>query len=284
VNHSRLVRLAFPVLFVCVGVQAQWLNYHDPSAPKNKDGTINLKAPTPKAPGGKPDLSGVWQHEASTLDEYKRIFGAAYEKESQSALIGMELEVVHKYAYNIFLDRPGPPPLTPAAEAFMKKRAAERNVANVCHGEYGWPILGLLAEPFKIIQTPKVTLILYEIDSTRRQVFTDGRDFPKTFEFPAFLGYSIGRWEGDTFVVESRGFNDRTPLDVLGHPRSENMHITERYHRPDYGHLNIDYTFDDPTFYKEKFTVRINYNLDTENDLFEMFCNENEKDRAHMVK
>ncbi len=166
----------------------------------------------------------------------------------------------------------------------MKKRAAERDVSNVCHGEYGWPVAGLLTEPFKIVQTPKLTLILYEIDSLRRQIFTDGRPFPATFEFPSYLGYSIGRWEGDTFVAESRGFNDRTPVDAMGHPRSENMHVTERFRRRDFGHMDVEMTFDDPELYTRTFTVKVPYELVPDNDIFEMFCSQNEKDRKHMVK
>jgi hypothetical protein len=166
----------------------------------------------------------------------------------------------------------------------MKRRAAERRVDNVCHGEYGWPVAGLLAEPFKIVQAPKETMILYEVDGLHRQVFTDGRQFPATFEFPAYLGYSTGRWEGDIFVVESRGFNDRTPLDAIGHPRSEAMHVTERYHRRDFGHLDVEMTFDDPQLYSRKFTVKVAFELVADNDIFEMFCSQNEKDRSHMVK
>jgi len=213
------------------------------------------------------------------------MLGASYAAESQAALIGMELESVHKYALNILLDfKPGESPLRPEGEAAMKKRAAEQQVTNVCHGEYGWPVAGLLAEPLKIVQAPKVTLILYEVDNLRRQIFTDGRVFPATFEFPAYLGYSVGHWEGDTFVVESRGFNDRTPLDAIGHPRSEAMHVTERFRRRDYGHLDVEMTFDDPTLYTRPFTVRTPFNLVPDNDIFEMFCNQNEKDRVHMVK
>ena len=250
-----------------------------------KDGKPNLSAPAPRTANGKPDLTGVWAHELTPVAEFKRIFGAAYEAESAAALIGMELEAVHKYGYNVLLDfKPGESPLRPEAEAVMKRRAAERRVDNVCHGEYGWPVAGLLAEPFKIVEAPKETLILYEVDNLRRQVFTDGREFPATFEFPAYLGYSVGRWEGDTFVVESRGFNDRTPLDAMGHPRSEAMHVTERFRRRDFGHLDYEVTFDDPQMYTRKFSIRVPYDLVPNNDIFEMFCSENEKDRAHMVK
>jgi len=272
-------------LFLSIVSRAQWLNYPQPGIPRLKNGQPNLSAPTPHTADGKPDLTGVWEHERTSIADFKRIFGASYEVESQSALIGMELEAVHKYGYNVLLDfKPGESPLRPEAEALMKQRAAERRVDNVCHGEYGWPVASLLAEPFKIVQAPKETMIVYEVDGLHRQVFTDGRKFPATFEFPAYLGYSVGHWEGDTFVVDTRGFNDRTPLDALGHPRSEMMHVTERYRRPDFGHLDVDMTFDDPTLYTRPFAVRVRYNLVPDNDIFEMFCSQNEKDRVHMVK
>jgi hypothetical protein len=272
-------------LLLPMGAHAQWLNYPNPGIPRLKDGKPNLSAPAPRSADGRPDLTGVWMHEHSATAEFKRIFGSSYEAESQAALIGMELEAVHKYALNILLDfKPGESPLRPEAEALMKRRTAERRVDNVCHGEYGWPVAGLLAEPFKIVQAPKETMILYEVDGLHRQVFTDGRKFPATFEFPAYLGYSTGRWEGDTFVVESRGFNDRTPLDAFGHPRSEAMHVTERFRRHDFGHLDVEMTFDDPEMYSRPFTVKVAFELVPDNDIFEMFCTQNEKDRVHMVK
>jgi hypothetical protein len=135
----------------------------------------------------------------------------------------------------------------------------------------------------KIIQAVKVTMILYEVDNLHRQVFVDGRRFPATFELPARLGYSIGRWEGDTFVIETSGFNEETPIDGMGHPRSEAMHVTERFHRRDFGHLDTEITFDDAKYYTRPFTVKIGYTLEADNDIFEMYCDENEKDKPHMV-
>jgi hypothetical protein len=278
-------RLIAAWLLLNIGAPAQWLNYTPSGVPRLKDGTVNLNAPAPRAADGKPDLTGVWAHEITPPAEFKRMFGSAYEAESQAALIGMELESVHKYAMNILFDfKPGESPLRPEGEAVMKRRNAERQVTNVCHGEYGWPVAGLLAEPIKIVQAAKETVILYEVDHMNRQIFTDRRAFPPTFEFPAYLGYSVGQWEGDTFVVETRGFNDRTPLDAFGHPRSEAMHVTERFRRRDYGHLEVEMTFDDPSLYSRPFSVRVPHNLVTDNDIFEMFCNQNEKDREHMVK
>jgi hypothetical protein len=280
--HWRLLIVA---LVLPIGASAQWLNYQEPGMPRLKDGKVNLSAPAPHTPDGKPDLTGLWIHERTPSAEFKRILGPAYEAESQAGLIGMELSTVHKYGLNIFADlKPGESLLRPEGDAAMKQRAAAQRVDNVCHGEYGWPVAGLLAEPFKIVQAPKETMILYEVDNLHRQVFTDGRKFPDTFEFPAYLGYSTGHWEGDIFVVETRGFNDRTPLDAMGHPRSEAMHVTERFHRPDFGHLDVEITFDDAQLYTQKFTVRISHELVPDNDIFEMFCQQNEKDRPHMVK
>src|SRR5579863_5483063 len=141
--------------------------------------------------------------------------------------------------------------------------------------------MALLSEPFKILQAPKETMILYEVDNLHRQVFADGRKFPGSCEFPARPGYSIGRWEGDTFVVETRGINEETPIDGMGHPRREAMHVTERFQRRDFGHLDTTITWDDPKHYSRTFTVKIGYSLVADNDIFEMYCNENEKDRSH---
>lgn len=263
---------------------AQWINHTPPGTPRLKNGKANLSAPVPRT-GGKPDLTGVWAHEKSSPADFKRVLGPDYDPAKQTTLIGMENEAVHKYGFNILLDlKPGEAKPTPEAEAMMKRRLAERRVDNVCHGEYGWPVASLLAEPMKIVQAPKETLILYEVDNLHRQIFTDGRTFPAEFQLPAYLGYSVGHWEGDAFVIESRGFNDRTPLDAIGHPRSEAMHVTERFHRRDFGHLDTEMTFDDPQMYTAKFTVKVAYELVPDNDIFEMFCGENEKDRVHMVK
>lgn len=284
VNSRRIFKAVLLVTFLFPAASfAQWLNYVPAGVPM-KNGKPDLTAPVPRL-DGKPDLTGVWAHEKATPEEIKRALGPDYDPAKQDTLIGMENEVVHKYAFNILLDyKPDDVKLTPAGEALMKRRRSERSVENVCHGEYGWPVLSELAEPMKIVQARQETVILYEIDHEHRQIFVDGRKFPDEFQLPAYLGYSVGHWEGDTFVVETRGFNDRTPLDVIGHPRSEDMHITERYHRRDYGHLDSEITFDDPKIYTKKFTVKIAYTLVPNNDIFEMFCGENEKDRAHMVK
>ena len=102
--------------------------------------------------------------------------------------------------------------------------------------------------------------------------------------FPLDMGYSLGRWERDTLVVETAGFNDKTPLDLIGHPHSEALRIVERFHRRDFGHMDVEITFDDPQRYMKPFTLKIPLNLLADSDIFESFCHENEKDRAHSTE
>jgi hypothetical protein len=160
-----------------------------------KDGRPNLSAPAPRATNGKPDLTGVWMHETFSLEQMKKFYGPAADEEAN---IGMEIFTVHKYGLNALLDaKPGEQVMTAAGQAAFKRRQQNRNLKDVCHSRYGWPVLSLLSEPFKIVQARQETMIVYEIDNQHRQVFTDDRKFPAEFEFPARLGYSIGRWEGD---------------------------------------------------------------------------------------
>ena len=129
-----------------------------------------------------------------------------------------------------------------------------------------------------------MTAVLYEAGYLHRQIFTDGRTLPKEFDLPAYMGYSVGHWERDIFVVETAGFNDKTALDGNGHPHSEALRVTERFHRRDFGHMDMEMTFDDPRMYTKPFTVKVPHNLVADGDIFEMFCDENEKDAAHMQK
>lgn len=279
-------RLLFLLAFLSAGAPAQWLNYTTPETPRMPDGKPNLAAPVPRAPDGKPDLTGVWMHETTTVAEVRRLFGDRFEDAIKVNAIQMEIGTQHKYNFDILLDyKPEEAMLRPAARDLMRTRAAERDPANVCPGapRAGIPVAGLLSEPLKIVQAPRETMILYEVGNLRRQIFADGRTLPKEFDLPAFLGYSVGRWEGDTFVVETAGFNDKTALDGAGHPHSEALRVTERFHRRDFGHLDWEMTFDDPVMYTKPFSIKVPHYLMPDADIYEMFC-ENEKDRVHLGK
>jgi hypothetical protein len=262
---------------------AQWLNFKTPGVPRAKDGTPNLSAPVPRTAERKPDLSGVWMHETTTIDEMKRLFGAAIiDAEIKTSVPGMELDTVHKYAINVLADfKPNELPMTPEGGKLFLKNLAGRDPSIVCASPPPFPLAGLLSEPIKIVQAPRMTIVLYEAGNMYRQIYADGRALPKEVNFPAYLGYSIGRWEGETFVVETAGFNDRTQLDILGHPRSEQMRVTERFRRTDFGHMDMEVTFTDPVMYTKPITIKVAHTLMADADLFESFC-DNEKDRVHL--
>lgn len=277
-------RLLLCLTLAATGAYAQWLSFPTPGTPRTRDGKPNLNAPAPRAVDGKPDLSGVWMHELTSVAEMRRLYGAGIDERVKVDVPGMEIGTQHKYAFDILLDfKPGESPTRPAV-AELLKRAANRSPADVCMGHPGIPLADLLSEPIKIVQSPRLTVILYEVDNARRQIFTDGRTLPKEFDYPAFYGYSAGHWERDVFVVETAGFNDRTPLDSMGHPHSEALRVTERYRRRDFGHLDLEMTFDDPQMYTKPFTIKVPHDLLPDSDIFESYCDENEKDRAHLQK
>jgi len=277
-KHQRLFLL---FVLLSAGAHAQWLNFPSPGTPRTPDGKPNLAAPAPRAPDGKPDLTGVWMHEITSVAEVRRLFGNRFEDAIKVNSLGMEIGTQHKYNFDILLDfKPDESPLRPGVK-LMRPRNVDP--ADICAHVIGIPVAGLLSEPVKIVQAPRETMILYEVDNLHRQVFTDGRTLPKEFDLPAFLGYSVGHWEGDTFVVETAGFNDQTALDGMGHPHSDALRLTERFRRRDFGHLDWEMTFDDPQTYTKPFTIKVPHELIADGDIFEMFC-ENEKDRVHMRK
>ncbi|HXP87078.1 MAG TPA: hypothetical protein VN841_20275 [Bryobacteraceae bacterium] len=260
---------------------AQWLNYPTPGIPRTRDGKPNLAARAPRASNGKPDLSGVWRVEATPLEEQKRLFGNDIEK---LTVPGMERDKVSKYAFNILLDfKPEDSPMRPEAAALLRQRQAQPDARPSTHClPAGIPSATLFAEVQKIVQTPGLIVMMLELDNAHRQIYTDGRKLPADPE-PLWLGYSVGKWEGDTLVVESTGFNDKTWLDGMGHPHSEAMRVVERYRRRDFGHLDVEITIDDPKMYTQPFTIKVTHLLQADSDILEYFCAENEKDSLHMV-
>jgi len=144
-------------------------------------------------------------------------------------------------------------------------------------------LAGFFSQPIKIVQSPRLSVILYERGNLHRQIYTDGRGLPSDFDLPAYLGYSVGHWEHDTLVVETAGFNDKSWLDGMGHPHSEAMKVWERYRRRDFGHLDVEITIEDPKMYTKPFTIKVTHLLEADSDILEYFCAENEKDRLHMA-
>jgi hypothetical protein len=257
---------------------AQWLHHRDPKIPRTKDGQPNLSAPAPRASDGKPDLSGVWAAEPS--DDLKSLLGP----NPSANPLGADLQFVSKYALNLFSDvKPEEVPMRPEAAALFRQRMESdgRDIPTSHCLPGGIPFSSLIA-PFKVIQTPDLTVILFEDNNPPRQIYTDGRKHPVDPE-PTWVGYSVGRWEADVLVVDTIGFNDRTWLDGFGHPHSEAMHVVERFGRRDFGHMELQITIDDPKMYTRPFTVKATHRLLPDTDVLEAICAENEKDRVHIT-
>jgi hypothetical protein len=198
------------------------------------------------------------------------------------AVPGEEAGTISKYAANILVDfKPEEVSMRQEAADVLRERAGSNPTSTNCL-PLGIPLAGLLFVPIKIVQSPRLTVIMYEQDDTHRQIYTDGRDLPQEVAQPAWLGYSVGKWERDTLVVETAGFNDKTWLDAMGHPHSEALRIVERYRRLDFGHMDVEMTFDDSLMYTKPFTIKFTQELQADADIFEYYCNENEKDRAHI--
>jgi len=259
---------------------AQWLHYRDPKIPRTRDGKPNLSAAAPRAANGKPDLSGIWATDGTPRAEMERLYGPL----GTFAVPGDDPLEFNKYMINIMADfAPADDPLRPEFLPLLKQRSQDRaakdNPTARCL-PMGIPWVHGIPDPYKIVQTPGVTLIIDEGDPVR-QVFTDGRKHTPDPD-PSWLGYSIGAWEGDTLVVDTLGFNDQTWLDAFGHPHSEALHVVERFHRRDFGHLDLQVTFDDPKMYTKSVTVNYRQTLLPDTDLLDYVCTENEKDRAHL--
>jgi hypothetical protein len=253
----RMTKL-WPAALLASALSAQWLNYPTKGIPRTADGKPNLAAPAPRAADGKPDLSGVWEADGQTY-----FFDLAAGLKPEDVVPQPWAKALQqKYEDNLHADDP---------LAHCLPHGVPRINTN-----------GLF--PFKIVQTPGLVVILYEQLNQFRQIFMDGRTLAKDLN-PTWLGYSTGRWDGDTLVVDSTGFNGKAWLDTQkGHPASEELHVTERFRRTNFGTLEVVATIDDPKAYAKPWTTttqKMLLQLDT--DLLEFICGENEKDAPHMV-
>jgi hypothetical protein len=241
---------------------AQWLNYPTPGLPRTSDGKANLRAPAPKAYDGKPDLSGIW----STDPDFFRNLAKDL-KPDDVVMLPSAAKLQAQRESNDHRDDPMANCMPPGVP-----RIDTSNNGEALH-------------PFKIVQTPGLVVLLYETsaNSTFRQVFLDGRPLPRDPQ-PTWLGYSVGKWEGNTLAVETAGFNGRAWLDTFkGHPQTEAAHVTERFTRRDFGHMDLEVTITDAEAYAKPWTAKLPLTLVPDTELIETVC-ENEKDREHWNK
>src|SRR5215472_5073322 len=254
VYHIRPMRTITLTVVFTASALAQWLNLSTPGIPRTADGKPNLTAPVPRMPDGKPDLSGLWQPELTP------------------------------YRFDVIQDVKNEGIFRPAAQALFFERAMNLRHDNpVTHCLPAGPQAIFAAGStrfYRIVQSPNVVALLYELGDFR-QIYTDGRELPKDPN-PTWMGYSIGHWEGDTLVVESEGFNDRSWLDIEGHPHTEALRITERFRRRDFGHMDLEIIIDDPKAFMRPFSLKIAKTLVPDTDLLESIC-ENDTSIPHML-
>jgi hypothetical protein len=226
----------------------QWVKYPTAGIPRTADGKPDLLAPAPKLADGKPDISGIWFPGRGYISDIAR---------------GL---------------KPGDVPFQSWAEALYKERLANNMkddpTAQCIVG--GVPRSDAVPYPFKIFQIPGEVVILYEAVHSFRQIFTDGRAFPVD-PTPTWFGYSVGHWEGNEFVVQTTGFNDKGWLDNNGKPATDALKVTERFRRKDFGHMDIMITIDDAKAYTKPWTVTLPLTYLPDTELLEYICNENNK-------
>jgi hypothetical protein len=252
----KALATALMTVAVSAVLSAQWLRQPAAGIPRTADGKPNLSAPAPQTADGKPDLSGLWA-----------------------------MNTPAGYVGNIAADlQPGE--IQPWASALYRQRIEDLGKDDP--GTIGCLPLGPrhiigggTVRLAKFVQTPALLVVLYE-DLAYRQIFLDGRELPKDHN-PSWMGYSVGRWDQDTLVVESVGFNDRTWLDFGGHPHTEALRTTERFRRVDFGHISVQLTISDSGAYAKPWSIATSMNLAADTELLEYVCAENEKDRAHLV-
>jgi hypothetical protein len=273
-TFARRALVLLGLLAMSQPLLAQWPTYEAANVPRKSDGTVDIDAAPPRARDGHVDFSGLW--ERTGPGGINPDFDALQSKDGGPPAATF---------WNLGAGFRGGLPFRPLAAQLRAERMAndQKNNPDAHCLPMGLMQLHLHPQPRKIVQTPGLIVIMYEGNQGLRQIFTDGRKVPELDEDlqPWWYGYSAGRWEGDTLVVETVGFRDDVWLDVQGSPLTSQGRMTERFSRPSFGKLQIDVTIDDPSAYTRPFTVRVNQQILADEELIEFICNENEKSVRH---
>lgn len=261
--------------FASAPLPAQWFTYPTPDVPRKGDGTVDMTAPAPRLPGGKPDFSGVW----TTGDPNNGQAGASpIDAPGDPGNIRSSRQMS-----NIGVDLPDGLPYQPWLVPIVKERTENlakddphiRCLPDNFLRAYGMPHL------LKFVHTPGLLIMLQEMNATYRQVFTDARPLPEDPN-PTWQGYSSAKWSGDTLVIDTIGLRDDTWIDWNGSVVTESAKVQERIRRPDFGHLEIQVTVDDPKAYTKPWTVTLKQRIVIDTDLIDEICLENEQSLQHM--
>lgn len=263
--------LLLSVFALTASAHGQWVHLKTSGIPRNADGTPNVNAPAPKTADGKPDFSGMWVPRDELPCNEK-------ERGVQCTELKLTPQVI-----NIATGLKDGLPYQPWAAELVKKRASELGI-NDPHTHCmppNYPRAWAFPETQKILQVPGMVVVLNEFNASYRQIFLDGRGFPADMT-PAWSGYSVAHWDGDTLVVQSRGFRDDNWLDTSGNPMTDGAQVTERIHRPNFGSLDVEITISDPKAYTRPWTVVVHEKALLDTEMIDFMCMENNKDIVHM--
>jgi hypothetical protein len=272
VRTKRLPRAGavacFVLTFACVPALAQWVGYPTANVPRTADGKVDRAAPPPRLPDGKPDFSGIW----TTADRRDAAAGA----DADAASDGNDISS-SRYMANFGADFPDGLPYRDWQRPIVQERTAN-NALDDPHirclpdnflRAYGLPHL------LKFVHKPGLLIVLNEMNAGYRQVFTDARPLPDE-PAPSWQGYSSGKWTGDTLVIDTIGLRDDTWIDWNGSVVTEAAKIREEIRRPDFGHLEIKVTVDDPKAYTKPWSVTLRQRIVVDAELIDEICLENE--------
>ena len=250
---TRLLVFTAFVLTTGIALEAQWIKLPTPGLPRLPDGKPNLSAPAPRTPDGKPDLSGLWKNDGG--DRYYNNIAA-----------DLQVSDVAASAHALFMKR--------------QLEFAKDSMETQCL-PLGPAYLTTRYRDFRMVQTPTLILIAFN-DGMHREIFMDGRSLEPDPN-PTWMGYSVGRWDGDVLVVDSNGYTDRSWLDYGGHPHTEALRITERYTRRNVGRIDVQVSMMDPKVYAKPIVFSMPIVLQTDTEMLEGFCENNQKSRARMA-
>jgi len=285
---SRLFPAALVFLGTSYPLAAQWFHYPTTGVPRKADGKVDMTAPAPRMADGKPDFSGIWTtaepnvRRAGELSSPKAVTTGRVPQAEQTPGDPGDITASRQMA-NLGVDLPGGLPYQPWLVPIVKERTdslAKEDPHIRCLPDnfvraYGLPHL------LKFVHTPSLLVVLNEMNAGYRQVFTDGRPLPKD-PTPSWQGYSSAKWSGDTLVIDTIGLRDDTWIDWNGSVVTESAKIREQIRRPEFGHLEIQVTIDDPKAYTKPWTVTLKERIVVDTELVDEICQENEQSLQHM--
>ncbi len=290
-RYEALVRIALVILATPLAANhlaAQWFKYPSAGVPRKADGNVDMSAPTPRMADGKPDFSGIWTtaepdiRRSGELSSPKTKASPRDLKEAQSPGDQGAIRGSRQMA-NIGVDLPGGLPYQPWLRAVVKERTDNlaiddphiRCLPDNFVRAYGLPHL------LKFVHKPGLLVVLNEMNAGYRQVFTDARPLPEDPN-PSWQGYSSGRWSGDTLIIETIGLRDDTWIDWNGSVVTQAAKVREEIQRPDFGHLDIQVTVDDPKAYTKPWTVKLKERVVADTELVDEICLEGEQSLKHL--